>query len=90
MEQLNGGRFHPLANADWALIKPYLVENEKLFGIKLDDLLTHNGAKLEPKAVFRKVGAMKPVEAAKIAADDDVNLGMIDSVGKKKRKKGAA
>jgi len=33
---------------------------------------------------------MKPAEAAKIIADDDVNLGMIDSVGKKKRMKGAA
>jgi len=33
---------------------------------------------------------MKPAETKKITADDDVNLGMIDSVGKKKRKKGAA
>ncbi len=89
-EQLNGGHFHPLADADWALIKPYLVENEKLFGIKVDDLLTHNGKKLAPAEVFRKVGAMKPAEAVKIIADDDVNLGMISSVGGKKRKKGAA
>ena len=51
-EQLNGGHFHALADADWALIKPYLVENEKLFGIKLDDLLTHNGKKLLPAADF--------------------------------------
>ena len=79
-----------MTDADWALIKPYLVENEKLFGIKLDDLLTHNGKKLKPAEVFRKVGAMKPAEAVKIIADDDVNLGMIDSVGGKKRKKGAA
>jgi hypothetical protein len=33
---------------------------------------------------------MKPAEAVKFIADDDVNLGMISSVGKKKRKKGAA
>jgi len=33
---------------------------------------------------------MKPAEAVKIIADDDVNLGMISSVGGKKRKKGAA
>jgi len=64
-EQLNGGHFHPLADAGWALIKPYLLENEKLFGIKLDDLLTHNGRKLAPAKVFRKVGAMKPAEAIK-------------------------
>ncbi len=89
-EQLNGGHFHPLADADWALIKPYLVENERLFGIKVNDLLTHNGRKLKPAEAFRKVGAMKPAEAVKIIADDDVNLGMISSVGKKKRKKGAA
>jgi hypothetical protein len=75
---------------DWALIKPYLVENEKLFGIKIDDLLTHNGQKLAPAQIYRKVGAMKPAEAIKVIADDDVNLGMIDSVGGKKRKKGAA
>ena len=43
MEQLNGGHFLHMTDADWALIKPYLVENEKLFGIKIDDLLTHKG-----------------------------------------------
>lgn len=39
------------------MIKPYLVESEKLFGIKLDDLLTHNGKKLAP------------AEAVKVSAD---------------------
>ena len=29
-EQLNGGHFHTVTAADRALIKPYLVENEKL------------------------------------------------------------
>jgi len=40
--------------------------------------------------VYRKVGAMKPAEAIRVIADDDVNLSMISSVGGKKRKKGAA
>ena len=32
-EQLNGGQFFPLTDADWELILPYLQENERLFGI---------------------------------------------------------
>jgi hypothetical protein len=64
-----------MTDADWALIKPYLVENEKLFGIKVDDLLTHNGKKLPPTQVYRKVGAMSKAVLAQVVADDDVNLG---------------
>jgi len=37
------------------LILPYLTENEKLFGIKIDDLLTVNGKKLDPLKVYRKI-----------------------------------
>ena len=50
----------------------------------------HGDAQDQPGQIYRKVGAMKPAEAVKIIADDDVNLGMIDSVGKRTRKKGAA
>ncbi|HEY5998488.1 MAG TPA: glutamate synthase [bacterium] len=92
-EQLNGGHFLPMTHEDWALIKPYLVENEKLFGIKVDDLLTHNGRKLEPTKIYRKVGAMSKAAAAKVVADDDVNLGPVKSLEAKaaaRRKKGAA
>jgi len=89
-DQLNGGHFLPMTDADWALIKPYLVENQKLFGVKVDDLLTHQGKKLEPTAVYRKVGAMTKPALAKIVADDDVNLGLCATGAGKKRKKGAA
>lgn len=50
-DQLNGGEFVPLADRDWALIKPYLIENERLFGISVDSLL--NGSR--PDAVYRKI-----------------------------------
>ena len=59
-EQLNGGEFAPLAEEDWNLILPYLQENERLFGISIeDDLLTVNGVKRNPKEVYRKVRAIK-------------------------------
>ncbi len=55
-DQLNGGRFNELTPADWALIQPYLEENERLFGIKLEELLTVAGAQRSPYEVYRKVG----------------------------------
>jgi glutamate synthase domain-containing protein 1/glutamate synthase domain-containing protein 3 len=54
-EQLNGCIFSPFTEKDWELILPYLTENEKLFGIKIDDLLTVNGKRLNPIKVYRKV-----------------------------------
>ena len=54
-QQLNGCIFTPFTEKDWELILPYLKENEKLFGIKIDDLLTVNGKKLQPTRVYRKV-----------------------------------
>ncbi|MGD0337753.1 MAG: glutamate synthase [Bacteroidota bacterium] len=54
-QQLNGCIFSPFTEKDWELILPYLQENEKLFDIKIDDLLTVNGRKLKPTKVYRKV-----------------------------------
>ena len=54
-EQLNGGEFVTLGQNDWELILPYLQENEKLFGITIDALLTVDGVKKEPAEVYRKV-----------------------------------
>jgi glutamate synthase domain-containing protein 3 len=54
-QQLNGCIFTPFTEKDWELILPYLQENEKIFGIKIDDLLTVDGKKLKPSKVFRKV-----------------------------------
>ena len=53
--QLNGGVFADLREADWLLIQPYLLENERLFGIRLDELLRVNGQLLDPLQVYRKV-----------------------------------
>ena len=54
-DQLNGGRFARLSDKDWEVILPYLIENERLFGIRLDDLLSVDGVKMHPKDVYRKV-----------------------------------
>ena len=75
-EQLNGGMFLPLTEEDWALILPYLMENEKLFNITIADLLTVNGDKLSPGNVYRKVvpisvgAAVK--EKGRIAGQQDI------------------
>jgi glutamate synthase domain-containing protein 1 len=53
--QLNGGRFAPLSPADWDLVHPCLVENERLFGITVSRLLSFQGQALAPDAVYRKV-----------------------------------
>lgn len=55
-EQLNGGEFASLTHEDWELILPYLQENERLFGISIeDDLLRVDGAQKVPQEVYRKV-----------------------------------
>jgi len=59
-EQLNGGEIVPLGAADWNLILPYLQENERLFGISIDqDLLMVEGHLRHPDQVYRKVQAVK-------------------------------
>ena len=58
-DQLNGGAFVELTEADWGLIEAYLVENEKLFGIKVQDLLTVDGVQSTPSNVYRKVVVQK-------------------------------
>jgi nitrogen fixation protein len=59
-EQLNGGEIVSLSAADWNLILPYLQENERLFGISVeDDLLTVEGRRRAPDQVYRKVQAVK-------------------------------
>ncbi|MGD0611308.1 MAG: glutamate synthase [Anaerolineales bacterium] len=53
--QLNGGEFVPLTGADWDLIRPHLEENERLFGIRLADLLRVDGKSIPPESVYRKI-----------------------------------
>ena len=61
LEQLNGGEFNEISDADWNLILPYLEENEKLFAISIDRLLTVDNKKKSPKEVYRKI---MPIKAA--------------------------
>jgi glutamate synthase domain-containing protein 1 len=68
--QLNGGSFVPLADADWMLIEPYLRENERLFGIAIDDLLTVEGVRREPAEVYRKVCAVKKTVQAVLLEEE--------------------
>ena len=58
--QLNGGEFVDLSPADWELVLPYLEENERLFGISIqNDLLRVNGQKKSYQEVYRKVQAVQ-------------------------------
>ena len=68
-EQLNGGQFAAVTDADWDLILPYLEENENLFGIKIERLLTVAGNIRTPQTVYRKIIPQKAV--AHPVEDDD-------------------
>jgi glutamate synthase domain-containing protein 3 len=57
--QLNGGVFSDLSDKDWRLIQPYLAENERLFGIRIEDLLKVDGEVKAPHEVYRKVSAVQ-------------------------------
>ena len=66
-EQLNGGEIVPLEARDWDLILPYLEENERLFGISIEnDLLREEGKKRSALEVYRKV---RPKSAKDLAKD---------------------
>jgi glutamate synthase domain-containing protein 1/glutamate synthase domain-containing protein 3 len=59
-EQLNGGELAPFTDKDWELIRPYLEENERLFGIAIrEHLLTVNGEVKTPGQVYRTVQPLK-------------------------------
>jgi len=64
-QQLNGGEFAELTQQDWDLILPYLEENERLFGIRVDELLTVDGQRHMPERVYRKV---RPVQLKSLAS----------------------
>jgi glutamate synthase domain-containing protein 1/glutamate synthase domain-containing protein 3 len=59
-EQLNGSGYFELSDADWKLILPFLQENQRLFGIRIDeDLLSVDGTRREPSDVYRKVAPLR-------------------------------
>jgi hypothetical protein len=67
-DQLNGAEFATVTRSDWALIGPYLAENERLFGVLVRALLTVDGKRLGPAQVYRKIRpvhghALSPEEA---------------------------
>lgn len=70
-EQLNGGEFAAITDADWDLILPYLEENENLFGIKIEKLLTVAGSIRTPQTVYRKI---IPKKATALPEEDDDGL----------------
>jgi len=57
--QLNGGEFAAVTEKDWRLIRSYLIENERLFGISVKDLLTVDGQVRRPSEIYRKVQAVQ-------------------------------
>jgi glutamate synthase domain-containing protein 1/glutamate synthase domain-containing protein 3 len=59
-EQLNGGEILSFTERDWELILPYLQENERLFGISIDEhLLMVDGKKMKPEDVYRTIAPVK-------------------------------
>ena len=52
------------------MILPYLEENERLFGIGVDELLTVDGHKKMPEQVYRKV---RPIDKKAAAAKPSEN-----------------
>jgi glutamate synthase domain-containing protein 1/glutamate synthase domain-containing protein 3 len=77
--QLNGGMFLPLTPKDWNLILPFLEENERLFGIRIEDLLTVEGRRLSPGKVYRKV--VPSAVGAVIAKEEEIMISEMETVG---------
>jgi len=64
-DQLNGGRISRLTEPDWKLIYPHLKENERLFGIPVEDfLLKVDGVSKPPEEIYRKIEAAPTVTLA--------------------------
>jgi glutamate synthase domain-containing protein 3 len=72
-QQLNGGAFSKVTDEDWELILPFLKENEQLFGITVEQLLTVNNARLKPGDVYRKV-VPGSTETLVVEDTDDVEV----------------
>jgi hypothetical protein len=68
--QLNGGEFAAFTTHDWMLIRPYLEENQHLFGVAIDDLLRAAGAGLsqDPAAQSARPASRGGVGAEGIVA----------------------
>ncbi len=58
VDQLNGGQLGRLNQEDWQLILPYLLDNQELFGVNVDDLLSIDSEPNAPERVYRKIEAI--------------------------------
>ena len=72
-DQLNGGEIVQLSAADWELIQPYLQENQRLFDIPVDTLLSVNGDHRPPEQFYRKIQprAMRALQAEEAWVTED-------------------
>ncbi|GAB4343426.1 MAG: hypothetical protein Kow0099_21870 [Candidatus Abyssubacteria bacterium] len=71
-EQLNGGELAPMTSDDWHIILPFLQENERLFGISINDhLLKVDGKSACPEDIYRKVRPVKLAVLTKVVDDPD-------------------
>jgi len=61
-DQLNGGQLTSVGATDWNVILAYLQENQRLFGVRVEDLLKIGGHVAKPSSVYRKVEAI-PLKA---------------------------
>jgi glutamate synthase domain-containing protein 3 len=66
-DQLNGGKITSISQEDWKRILPFFKENERWFGIRVDELLTVDGVLRKPEEVYRKV---IPIEVAALTKYD--------------------
>ena len=65
-QQLNGGEIVPLEEKDWDLILPYLKENERLFGISIEEGSPDGGWGVKNALeVYRKVRPKQAVDVEK-------------------------
>jgi glutamate synthase domain-containing protein 3 len=58
-DQLNGGEFGEFGPQHWALIRPLLEENQRLFGIPIAWLLKVDGESRRPEDVYRVIVAAR-------------------------------
>lgn len=70
-QQLNGGVIEQINKKDWELILPYLEENQRLFNIKISELLAVDGVKQSPLRVYRKVIPASAAGAGEIDLYED-------------------
>jgi glutamate synthase domain-containing protein 3 len=57
VDQLNGGQLAQITDNDWRLIHPYLQENQRLFGVQVEDILTVGSRRTDPSSAYRKIQA---------------------------------